>query len=37
MALAAVDRLVHHSNTFELNVEGYRRGTALERKHQGKG
>jgi len=30
MTLAAVDRLVHHSTLFELNVESYRRRTALE-------
>lgn len=28
MTLAAVDRLVHHSTIFELNVESYRRRTA---------
>ena len=32
MTLAAVDRLVHHATIFELNVESYRRRTALERK-----
>jgi DNA replication protein DnaC len=32
MTLAAVDRLVHHSTIFEMNVESYRRRTALERK-----
>jgi hypothetical protein len=32
MTLAAVDRLVHHSTIFELNVESYRRRTALQRK-----
>ena len=32
MTLAAVDRLVHHSIIFELNVESYRRKTALRRK-----
>ncbi|MCZ7618903.1 MAG: IS21-like element helper ATPase IstB [Myxococcota bacterium] len=32
MTLAAVDRLVHHSTLFELNVESYRRRTALEAK-----
>jgi DNA replication protein DnaC len=37
MTLAAVDRLVHHSTIFELNVASYRRRTALERKHQGRG
>ena len=28
MTLAAVDRLVHHSTIFELNVESYRRRSA---------
>lgn len=37
MTVAAVDRLVHHSTIFELNVESYRRRTALERKQQGTG
>src|ERR1700746_878015 len=32
MTVAAVDRLVHHSTIFELNVESYRRRAALERK-----
>ncbi len=32
MTLAAVDRLVHHATIFEMNVESYRRRTALERK-----
>ncbi|WP_120010253.1 IS21-like element helper ATPase IstB [Teichococcus vastitatis] len=32
MALAAVDRLVHHATIFEMNVESYRRRTAVERK-----
>lgn len=31
MALAAVDRLVHHSTIFELNVESYRRKAAAAR------
>ncbi len=30
--LAVVDRLVHHATIFEMNVESYRRRTALERK-----
>ena len=30
--LAAVDRLVHHATIFEMNVDSYRRRTALERK-----
>jgi DNA replication protein DnaC len=38
MTLAAVDRLVHHSTIFELNVESYRRKTAMaQRKQQGPG
>ena len=28
MTVAAVDRLVHHSTIFELNVESYRRKAA---------
>jgi hypothetical protein len=35
MTLAAVDRLVHHSTIFEINVDSYRRRDALERKHKG--
>jgi DNA replication protein DnaC len=31
MTLAAVDRLVHHSVIFEMNVESYRRRAAAER------
>jgi DNA replication protein DnaC len=34
MTLAAVDRLVHHATIFELNVESYRRRTALNRTHR---
>lgn len=37
MTLAAVDRLVHHSTIFEMNVESYRRRAALSRKKQGPG
>src|SRR5665213_1786190 len=37
MTLAAVDRLVHHSTIFEMNVDSYRRRTALQRKQQGAG
>src|SRR3546814_6761935 len=37
MTLAAVDRLVHHATIFEMNVESYRRRTAIERKQQGDG
>jgi DNA replication protein DnaC len=36
MTLAAVDRLVHHATILELNVESYRRRTAVERR-QGPG
>ncbi len=32
MTLAAVDRLVHHATIFELNVESYRRRSAMEAK-----
>lgn len=32
MTLAAVDRLVHHAAIFALNVESYRRRTAVERR-----
>ena len=32
MTLAVIDRLVHHATIFEINVESYRRRTALERK-----
>lgn len=37
MTLAAVDRLVHHSTIFELNVESYRRRSALLSKQKGPG
>lgn len=32
MTLAAVDRLVHHAAIFELNVDSYRRRTAVQNK-----
>jgi len=32
MTLAVIDRLVHHASICEMNVESYRRRTALERK-----
>lgn len=32
MTLAAIDRLVHHATIVEMNVESYRRRTAIERK-----
>lgn len=37
MTLAAVDRLVHHATIFEMNVDSYRRRTAIERKQHGAG
>jgi DNA replication protein DnaC len=37
MTLAAVDRLVHHCTIFELNVESYRRRSALQSKQKGPG
>lgn len=33
MTLAAVDRLVHHATIFEMNVDSFRRRTAITRKH----
>ena len=30
--IAAIDRLIHHSIIFEMNVESYRRRAALDRK-----
>ena len=36
MTLAAVDRLVHHSTIFELNVESYRRRTAVKNRGRGR-
>ena len=32
MTVAAIDRLVHHSTIFELNVESYRRRTASDKQ-----
>jgi DNA replication protein DnaC len=32
MTIAAIDRLVHHSVIFEMNVESYRRRAAQRRK-----
>ena len=32
MTLATIDRLVHHATILEMNVESYRRRTALQRK-----
>lgn len=37
MTLGAVDRLVHHSTIFEMNVESYSGRTAIERKQIGAG
>jgi DNA replication protein DnaC len=33
MTLAAIDRLVHHATILEMNVESYRRKTAIAKKH----
>jgi len=32
MMLAPVDRFIHHSTIFEMNVESYRRRAAIKRK-----
>jgi DNA replication protein DnaC len=32
MTLAAIDRLVHHATIFEMNVQSYRRKTAIDHK-----
>jgi DNA replication protein DnaC len=37
MTLAAVDRLVHHSTIFEINVDSYRRRDAIQQKQKGAG
>ena len=37
MTLAAVDRLVHRSHVFELNVESYRRRAAIEARRAAAG
>jgi hypothetical protein len=34
VVLAAVDRLVHHATILEMNVDSYRRRTALPTKRQ---
>src|ERR1700759_1127133 len=34
MMIAAIDRLVHHSIIFEMNVESFRRRGAIERKNR---
>jgi len=31
MTVAAIDRLVHHAAIFEMNVESYRRRSAITR------
>lgn len=36
MTLAAIDRLVHHATILEMNVESYRRKTALNAKRRGR-
>jgi len=36
MTIAAIDRLVHHATIFEMNVDSYRRKTAIK-KTQGQG
>ena len=33
MTVAAIDRLVHHSTIFEMNVESYRRRTASDKQN----
>lgn len=33
MTVAAIDRLVHHSTIFELNVESYRRRKAGDKQN----
>lgn len=37
MALAAVDRLVHHATIVELNGDSYRRRTAIQKKRKDRG
>ena len=34
MTVAAIDRLVHRASIFELNVDSYRRRTAIENKRK---
>jgi DNA replication protein DnaC len=34
MTLAAIDRLVHHATILEMNVDSYRRRSAIARKRQ---
>ena len=34
MTVAAIDRLVHHSTIFELNVESYRRRSADDKQKE---
>jgi hypothetical protein len=35
MRLTAIDRLVHHATIFEMNVDSYRRKTAVEKTMRG--
>jgi hypothetical protein len=34
MAIAAIDRLVHHATILEMNVDSYRRHAAAKRRNQ---
>ena len=34
MTVAAIDRLVHHSTIFEMNVESYRRRAASDKQNR---
>jgi len=34
MAVAAIDRLVHHATILEMNVDSYRRRTAVSRRNK---
>ena len=36
MAIAAVDRLVHHATIFEIEAESYRRKQAMNKKNEKK-
>lgn len=37
MAVAAIDRLVHHATILEMNVDSYRRRTAASRRNKADG
>ncbi|MEY2925582.1 MAG: hypothetical protein RL367_59 [Pseudomonadota bacterium] len=37
MAVAAIDRIIHHATIFEINVESYRRRAAIQQKQKGAG